>query len=241
MGFRDQVAVVTGAGTGVGRAIALELARQGAVVCLVGRRLEALDAVAGEARVVSSRIVRLQADLTQDAAIGALLAQLKEEVRQIDVLVHSAGVITIGSIDTASMSDLDLQYRTNMRAPYALTQALLPMLLRRQGQVAFINSSAGLSACRGVGLYAASKHGLRALADSLREEVNERGVRVLSVYLGRTATPMQARLHELENKPYRPEQLIQPEDVATAVLALLDLPRTVEVTDVTLRPMRKPS
>ncbi len=240
MSFQDQVAVVTGATSGVGKAIALELARQGAVVCLVGRRQQVVDAVAEEANVSPSRIVCVQADLMQDAAINDLQARLSEAVRQIDLLVHSAGVTTYGSIDDTPVTDLDVLYRTNLRAPYAVTRALLPMLQRRQGQVTFINSTAGLSSRGGLGLYAASKHGLRAMADGLRDEVNGRGIRVLSVYLGRTATPRQEQLHALENRPYRPEDLIQPEDVARALLALLSLPRTVEVTDVTLRPMRKP-
>ena len=105
----------------------------------------------------------------------------------------------------------------------------------------FINSSAGVSAKATVGAYAATKHALKAVADSLREEVNAAGVRVTSLYVGRTATRMQAELHAQEGKAYDPSGLIQPEDVASLTLHALSLPRTVEVTDVFLRPMRKPS
>lgn len=78
----------------------------------------------------------------------------------------------------------------------------------------FINSSVGIVARGGIGPYAATKHALKAIADSLRDEVNKDGIRVLSIFLGRTATPMQEEVHRLEGKPYRPERLLQPEDVA---------------------------
>jgi NAD(P)-dependent dehydrogenase (short-subunit alcohol dehydrogenase family) len=138
------------------------------------------------------------------------------------------------------VADFDGQYRTNVRAPYVLTQALLPMLRSRQGQIVFINSSVGLNARAGVGQYAATKHALKALADSLREEVNAASVRVLSVFLGRTASPMQAGIHAAEGKAYHPERLLQPQDVAAVVLNALSLPRTAEVTDISIRPFMKP-
>jgi NADP-dependent 3-hydroxy acid dehydrogenase YdfG len=106
--------------------------------------------------------------------------------------------------------------------------------------VVFVNSSAALSARANVGQYAATKHALKAVADSLREEVNAAGVRVLSLFVGRTATRMQAELHAVEGKAYDPESLIQPEDVAALAVHALALPSTVEVTDIVLRPLRKP-
>jgi NADP-dependent 3-hydroxy acid dehydrogenase YdfG len=87
------------------------------------------------------------------------------------------------------------------------------------------------------GQYASTKHGLKALADSLREEVNSRGVRILSIFPGRTATPTQEKVHAGEGRPYRPERLLQPEDVAAVVINALCLPRTAEVTEIKIRPM----
>jgi NADP-dependent 3-hydroxy acid dehydrogenase YdfG len=102
-----------------------------------------------------------------------------------------------------------------------------------------MNSSAGLSARAGVAQYAATKHALKAIADSLREEINDDGVRVLSVFLGRTATPMQAAVHEMEGREYYPELLLQPEDVASVIINALSLPRSAEVTDIIVRPLAK--
>jgi len=235
-----EIALVTGASGGVGRAIALELAARGDEVCLMGRRAEALHDVA-EAAGDGARVRAYPADLTDDADVAALAAAVTRDAGGVDVLVHAAGIIALGTVGEASSEDLDRQFRTNVRGPYILTQALLPSLRARRGQVVFINSSAGVTGRAGAGQYAVTKHALRALADSLREEVNQDGIRVLSVFLGRTATPMQAAIHQAEGRVYEPERLIRPEDVASIVVSLLRLPRSVEVTDLTLRPMQKPA
>lgn len=240
-GLRDQVAVVTGASSGIGRAIALELAAQGAILCLLGRRAEALQAVAGIALQSTAQARCYCADLAMDDEVRQVVAQLERDPGQVDLLIHSAGAISLGRLESASIEDLDWQYRINVRAPYLLTQALLPMVRSSQGQIVFINSSAGLSARANVGQYAATKHALKAIADSLRDEVNAEGVRVLSVYPGRTASPMQAAVHRLEGRTYRPERLMQPEDVAATVIHALNLPRSAEVTDIQVRPLAKPT
>ena len=162
------------------------------------------------------------------------------KVGRVDVLIHCAGVICQGAMEHAHIEELDLQYATNVRAPYLLTQHLLPLLTTTRGQIVFINSSAGLSAKRPeVGQYSATKHALKAIADSLREEVNAKGIRVLTLYLGRTATPMQEALSRQEGKVYHPEKLLQSEDVASIVVHALMLPATAEITDISMRPMIK--
>jgi NAD(P)-dependent dehydrogenase (short-subunit alcohol dehydrogenase family) len=131
------------------------------------------------------------------------------------------------------------QIAANLLGPYVLIRRLLPLLVKAQGMIVFMNSTQGLRASAGVGQYAATKHALKAVADSLRDEVNPAGVRVMSIFPGRTATEMQRAVFAVEGGPYRPERLIQPDDVAALVLSLLQLPRTSEVTDITLRPMQK--
>ncbi|MDQ7844469.1 MAG: SDR family NAD(P)-dependent oxidoreductase [Armatimonadota bacterium] len=239
MRLSGRTAVVTGASSGVGRAIALALAAEGAAVCLVGRRVEALEDVAAQARSTAARVLTYPTDLAEDAEVAALADRLREEVGGVDLLVHGAGEIALGPIDQAPVELFDRQYRINVRAAYLLTQELLPLLRSRRGQVVFLNSSAGLSGRAGSAQYAATKHALRAVADSLRDEVNADGVRVLSVFLGRTATPMQAAVHQAEGRAFHPERLIRPEDVASIVISALVLPPSVEVTDITLRPLQK--
>lgn len=134
---------------------------------------------------------------------------------------------------------MDLLYRVNVAAPRLLTSLLLPSLKRAGGDIVFINSSLGVRAKAGAASYAASKHALRALADAVRQEVNERGIRVLSVYPGKTATPMQEALCRAQGVPYEPEKLLQPEDIARILLSAVTLQRTAEVTDIQIRGMRR--
>ena len=115
----------------------------------------------------------------------------------------------------------------------------LPTLKSQRGQILFVNSSSGLVAKANAGQYAASKHALKAFADSLRAEVNPEGVRVTSLFLGRTASRMQAAVHAAERKQYHPDLLMQPEDVAVMAIQALTLPRTAEVTEIHMRPMQK--
>jgi NADP-dependent 3-hydroxy acid dehydrogenase YdfG len=178
-------------------------------------------------------------DLRVESEIARFVSHIRATDMRVDQIIHAAGIISLDDPEDEHLHDFDAQYQVNVRAPYQLTRGLLPQLIKCAGQVVFINSSVGVQARRGVGQYAASKHALRAIADSLREEVNEHGVRVLSLFLGRTASRMQQAVHEREGRPYRPDRLLQPADVASMVIAALTLPRTAEVTDLHIRPMLK--
>ena len=130
-------------------------------------------------------------------------------------------------------------YRTHVRAPFRLTSALISLLERGKGYLIFVNSSAGLSARAGAGAYSATHFAARALADCWRAELNQRGVRVLMIHPGRTATPLIEAVFALEGREFDPQLLLQPSDIARIVLAALDLPATAELTSVSLRPSRK--
>jgi NAD(P)-dependent dehydrogenase (short-subunit alcohol dehydrogenase family) len=216
-------ALVTGATGGIGGAIAVELASAGATVVVAGRDPQRLAEVAervGGARAVAGDLTRREdAEELASAAAG------------VDILVHAAGHYGRGDDPDA----FEAQLRANLVAPYRLTNLLLESLL----DLVFINSSQGLNASPGVGQFAATQHGLRAVADALRGEVNDRGTRVLNVHVGRTATPRQERIFAMEGRDYTPERLMQPEDVGHIVLAALVLPRTAEMTSVSMRPMQK--
>jgi NAD(P)-dependent dehydrogenase (short-subunit alcohol dehydrogenase family) len=234
--LQTQTAVITGASSGIGRAIALRLAEQGAFLHLVGRDQTRLEEVVEACRAAGSQADAHAADVGEDAQVRQLVGELEREVKGVDILVHSAGVVHLGPVAEAPVEKLDWQYRINLRAPFLLTQGLLPLLMRATGQVVFINSGAGLSANGNWSQYAASKHALRAFADSLRHEVKPHGLRVMSVYPGRTASPMQQQVREMEGAPYDPERFIQPDDVAQQVVSALALPRTADVTDLSIRP-----
>jgi NADP-dependent 3-hydroxy acid dehydrogenase YdfG len=227
--LRGQSALVTGATSGIGRALAEALLSRGAGVWAVGRRTEPL-------RQLSEMFPRVRAhaiDLTDDAQIEQLRQALSAH-GQLDIIIHAAAVMKPGTLSGGSVADLDWHYRINVRAPFVLTQALLPLLSAR-GQIVFLNSSAGLAARATVGQYAATKHALKAIADSLREELRPSGRRVLNVFAGRVATPMQMALHEAEQRRYDPAKLIDPAELARLVVDALAL-ETAEIKEINLRP-----
>jgi NADP-dependent 3-hydroxy acid dehydrogenase YdfG len=232
-------AVITGASSPIGAAIATAIASTGAAVCLVGRNAERLQAIAERVRKTARSALVIKSDLTEESAVENLTRRLKKEFSPLDVLVHCAGAFTTGSIATTPITQLDALYRANVRMPFELTQALLPLLKSRSGQIVFINSSQGLTARANTGAYAATQHALKALADSLRQEINADSVRVVSLFLGRTATARMKALYQTEGRKYEPELLLQAEDIAQVVMASLQLPRTAEITDVAIRPFRK--
>lgn len=235
--FEGQCAVVTGASRGIGRVIAAMLCRSGAMVLLVARNPSGLDAAVAAAGKAAAG---LALDIAEAGAGGRILDFSLQRFGRIDILVHAAGTMMLGTMADTTLPALDEMLDVNVRAPYAITRAALAELRRTQGQVLFINSSIIRAAnIAGRGGYAATKHALKAVADSLRDEVNEHGVRVISLIPGTTATDGQERLHKAAGRPYRPERLLQPEDVARAACDALALPRTAEVTDLHIRPMQK--
>lgn len=234
--FAETSALVTGAGSGIGRAIALALAAEGAAVCLAGRRGELLGQVAGEA---GEGAFGLPTDLTSAQEVERLVHGTRQRLGKLDILVHSAGGFALGSVETTPVEELDRLYAVNLRAPYLLTRELLPDLRVSHGQIVFVNSSAGLAPRGQLSAYAATKAAFKALADSLRDEENGNGIRVLSVYPGRTASPMQEEAMRIVGRRYHPGRLLQPEDIAQTVLDALALPRTAELTDLQIRPMLK--
>jgi NADP-dependent 3-hydroxy acid dehydrogenase YdfG len=239
LSLKNQIAVVTGASGGIGKSIALALAKKEVQLCLLGRNPDRLEVVAKTARKDSPLVKCYHVDLTKDEDIIELLQKLNKTFGKIDMLIHSAGSISIGKLEFSSVEDLDRQYKINVRAPFLLTQALLPMIKSGKGQIVFINSSAGLKTGVNNGQYAATKSALKAIADSFRNELNIEGIRVLSIYPGRTATAMQETVSKLEDKKYHPEVLLQSEDIAVTVINALILPRTGEITDIHIRPLLK--
>ena len=237
--LKNQIAVITGATGGIGGAIAAALSQQEATLCLLGRDRAKLDAALARWQTASRQPEKYLCDLATESDIIRACEQLESAHDRIDILVHCAGAIAHGKLSDAPLASLDQQYRANVRGPLLLTQQLLPLLMKPRGQIVFINSSAGLNARANRGHFSATQHAFKALADSLRDEVNSDEIRVLSVFPGRTATPRIEAVHNKEGRPYRPQLLLQSDDVASVVLNALTLPWTAEVTNISIRPMQK--
>ncbi len=231
-GLAGQTALVTGAGSGIGAALAAALAAEGMRLFLVGRRAAPLDELAAR---LGGPVVPIPADLATEEGRAEVALSLPAELH---VLIHSAGAYLRSPWAATTAAAWRAMDAINLHAPMLLTAACLPRLRAAAGQVVFINSTAGLTTGDGTGAYAAGKHALRAAADALRAEVNADGIRVLSMFLGRTDTPMQAEILAAEGRQAGPRALMRPQDVATMVVAALRLPRSAEVTEIVLRPMR---
>jgi NADP-dependent 3-hydroxy acid dehydrogenase YdfG len=223
--------LVTGAGSGIGAAVVRRLMERGDELVLVARSASRGDELI--AQFPGSRA--LVADLENPAGIADALREQGLPAR-LDSLLHVAGVVELGAVSEMAADLWGQTMAVNLLAPAELTRVALPALRAARGQVLFVNSGSGLRANPQWAAYAASKHGLRALAEALRGEERANGVRVSSIYPGRTATAMQQKVHDQEGKEYDPSDWIDPESVATTILVALDLPRDAELTDLVVRP-----
>jgi len=221
------LALVTGASRGIGGAVAHALAPTHELL-LGGRDVDALQRVTDELH--GSRAWPVE--LTDPEALAAATAG----ITRLDVLVHSAGIGEVGTVADTPVDVWRCQFEINVVAVAELTRLLLPALRAAAGHIVMINSGAGLNARPGWASYAASKHALRALADSLRAEEAEHGVRVTSVFPGRTATDMQRAVRAAEGGEFRVADYLTPEAVAAVVASAVAAPPDAQVTDVMVRP-----
>ncbi|KRF30360.1 SDR family oxidoreductase [Nocardioides sp. Soil805] len=222
--------LITGAGSGIGLVLARRLADRGDDLVLLARSEERAE----QMRADLPHAAYVVADLADPGTINGLGRQVDGPV---DSLVHVAGVVDLAPVSGLRLAQWEEQLAVNLTAPAVLTRELLPHLRRARGTVVFVNSSAGLSASAEWSAYAASKFGLRALADALRAEEVEHGVRVSTVFPSRTATPMQQKVHEQEGRTYDASRWISPETVVDTLLHVLDLPRDATIPEVSVRPV----
>ncbi|WP_295823481.1 SDR family oxidoreductase [uncultured Deinococcus sp.] len=224
------VTLITGASGGIGHALARVLAPQHDLI-LSGRddgRLATLQAEVGG--------VVLPLDLTRPETFEAAVAGLC----RVTNVVHNAGVGDLGAVADVGHAVWTHTLAVNTVAPAELTRVLLPRLRTEKGRVVFVNSGAGRTANPGWGAYAASKFALRALADALRAEEAPHGVRVGTVYPGRTATPMQSHVRFQEGGEYLPQEYLDPVSVALAIAFMLAAPDDADLTELMIRPGPRP-
>jgi len=149
--LKNQVALITGGGSGIGRVIAVGLAERGVMVCLVGRRAHLLESMAQTIQAMGQAAKIYPADITSDGSVRSLSHRVEKELGRLNILVHSAGMFSMGELSTSSTGDFSAQYYTNVYAPLCLTQSLLPLIRRHRGQVVFINSTMALTTRSSVG------------------------------------------------------------------------------------------
>ncbi len=236
--LQGQVAVVTGAGRGIGRAISLRLARMGASVFLVARDPERIEAVRAEIEVAGGLAEAASCDLTQPESVAALGGRISETRGRCDILVNNAGIGNQGRpLHELPVSDWDLLMATNLRAPYLMIRAFAPMMIAaRRGHIVNISSLAGKNPLPNGAAYSASKWGLNGLTYSVAEELRPHGIRVAVIAPGSVNTRF-ASGPDWSGKD--PATRIQPEDIASVVAMLVTQAPQSFISEVLVRPTQK--
>jgi 3-oxoacyl-[acyl-carrier protein] reductase len=232
----DKVALVTGAGRGIGKAVALRLAQSGCRLVLTARSLAELEKVQEEVRKDGGQAAIVGADLARDEDIQHVAEDAQRAFGGVDFLINNAGWGKSAPVVRAKIEDIDQTLRLNLRAPILLARQLVPsMLERRDGAVINIGSVSGKSGEADGAAYSASKFGLIGFTQSLYEEVREYGIKVAVILPGFVDTPMIPPVKHLDRA-----KMIQADDVAQSVLYVLTSPLTACPVEITIRPQRTP-
>jgi len=227
-----KTALVTGAGRGIGRAIAIALGKEGCTVHLTARSMAELLSVQKEIVAAKGNAQVTQADLTRDDELHSLI----QSCGPVDFLINNAGWGKRASVVRSRVDDWDQTFRLNLRAPMILAKELLPAMIKNAaGAVINIGSVSGKSGEANGAAYSASKFGLIGFTQSLYEEVREHGIKVAVILPGFVDTPMIPPVKHLDRS-----KMIQADDVAQAVLFILNAPPTACPVEITIRPQRTP-
>ena len=228
-----QVAIVTGAGRGIGHAIATALAREEATVVLAARTRQQLAATAASIRESGGTALAIPTDVTQDAAVEAMVEQAIAELGRVDVLVTAAGVASFGPVSGTKPADWDGMLAVNLRAVMVTCRAVLPIMVRqRRGTIINVASVAAQRAIPGAAAYTATKAGVVGFSRVLAEELRAEGVRVGVLVPGAVDTPL---WDTIPNSPVR-GRMLRPEDVARAAVLMASLPPGASLEELTLLP-----
>jgi 3-oxoacyl-[acyl-carrier protein] reductase len=234
--LEGKVALVTGAGRGIGKAVALLLARSGCRVILAARSAAQLEEVGEEIQQGGGSAAIVTADLSHDEDIDRLAAASQRVYGSVDILINNAGWGKRAPVVRAKVEDLDQTLRVNLRAPMLLAKHLVPAMIDKgDGAVINIGSVSGKSGEANGAVYSASKFGLIGFTQSLYEEVREHGIKVSVILPGFVDTPLIP-----PNKQLDRSKMIQADDVAQAVLYVLTSPPTSCPVEITIRPQRTP-
>ncbi|HEX2440480.1 MAG TPA: SDR family NAD(P)-dependent oxidoreductase [Methylomirabilota bacterium] len=228
-----KVALITGAGRGIGRATAVAFAAEGAAVALVARSRADLAGVAAEIRELGGRALAMPTDVTQDAAVESLVERVAGELGRLDVLVTSAGTAAFAPVADSKPADWDSMLTVNLRAVMVTCRAALPVMMRqRSGTILNVASIAAKRALPGSAVYTATKMGVIGFSRVLAEELRPHGVRVGVLVPGAVDTPL---WDALGASPPR-EKMLRPQDVARAAVLMASLPPHASLEELTLLP-----
>jgi 3-oxoacyl-[acyl-carrier protein] reductase len=227
-----KVAIVTGAGRGIGKAIAEGLASEGAHVVLAGRTAPALEKEADTIRAAGGLATPVAADVSVADNVAHLVDEALRITATVDILVNNAGMGIFKPVVEMDVSEFDAMWNVNMRGVFLATRAVLPSMIgARGGAIVNIASLAGKNMLKGGGGYCATKWALRGFAGSLMLEVRDYNIRVVTIFPGSVDT-------EFSSSGKRGAKITQPEDIASAVLFAVTAPGRAMFSEIDVRPTR---
>jgi len=223
--LKNKNALITGAGKGIGKAIALALAKEGVNVILVARTQEEIDNVAAKARSLRVKALAITADVADINSVNSAVEKALAEFGTIDILINNAGIAAFGKFLELEPKDWERIIQVNLMGTYYVTRAVLPNMIERQtGGIINISSTAGLSGNALTSAYSASKFAVLGLTESLMQEVRKYNIRVTALTPSTVATDM---AKELKLTDGNPDKVMQAEDMAELIVAQLKLNRRV--------------
>ena len=227
--LKGKIALVTGAGKGIGRAVALALAAEGVHVGLLARTESDLQTLAAEIAKLGVKTASVVADVADRIAVEAAVKQVQQELGPIDILLNNAGIGTFAKFLDMEPATWEHIIQVNLLGTYYVTRAVLPSMIERQtGDIINISSTSGQRGAAGTSAYSASKFAVLGLTESLMQEVRKHNIRVSALTPSTVATPL-----ALENKltDGNPEKVMQPEDLAEFIIAQLKLNRRIFIKE----------
>ncbi len=241
------VALVTGASSGIGAATAVALADQGAIVALAARRRDRLDALAETIRAGGGTVLVLESDITDERQATDAVERTVAELGRLDTLVNNAGVMLLGPVVGAPLSEWQRMVELNVLGLLYCAHAAMPHLLRaaedsprRVADMVNVSSVAGRVPRAGRGVYNLTKHGIGAFSESLRQEVTKRHVRVSLVEPGATATELAGHnrdeVLDIMRTQVTDTEPMQADDIAEAIAYIVTRPRHVAINEMLIRP-----
>ncbi len=243
--LEGKVAIITGASSGIGEATAIALAAEGAIVAIAARRSDRLEALAKRIQATGGKALPIVTDITDETQANNLINKTNAELGRVDILVNNAGVALTGNIDGGNTSDWRRMFDVNVLGLLYTTHAVLPILKAQQvGHIVNISSVAGRTARIGIGIYNATKWGVNAFSESLRQEVLKDNIRVTIIEPGlveteinnNTTDPVAKKISEERIKAITP---LQSQDIAAAIVYAVTQPQHVNVNEILIRPTQQ--
>jgi short-subunit dehydrogenase len=227
----NPIAIITGASTGIGKYIAIELSKHAFEVILIARDKKKLLEVQRIIQEEGNHCLVVPADVSDPSSIKNIISKINNP-ENVEVVVNNAGIGIFDKIQNMSLKDWDMQINTNLRGAFLITQLFVPFLIKKKtGKILFMNSVAGLSPFPFSSAYVASKYGLRGFSSALREELREHDIKVISVHPGAVDTP----LWDKAESDFPRDEMMSAKDVSNMAVSAILAPNNVVCEEVVIR------